>query len=92
MPNMWARTYSGEKQGNGLPKLRIQSTKRPSPNTLGIESNTQSPGGPTLDGSPMPLDSTATHEPTGIPKTLWTVQLINNKNKHPGMNEGTMGL
>jgi hypothetical protein len=25
----------------------------------------------TLDGSPMPLDSTATHEPIEIPRSLW---------------------
>ena len=39
---------------------------------LGDEGDAQSPGGSSLDGSPMPLGSTATHEPTGIPKTLWT--------------------
>jgi len=37
MPNMWARTYPGERQGNGLRKLRIQSTKRQSTTTLGHE-------------------------------------------------------
>jgi putative transposase len=36
----------------------------------GSEGNAQSPGGFSLDGSPMPLGSTATHEPTGTP--LWT--------------------
>ncbi len=38
---------------------------------LGGEGNAQSPGGPTLDGSPMPLGSTATHEPTPIPHEVW---------------------
>jgi hypothetical protein len=28
-------------------------------------------GDPSLDGSPTPLGSTATHEPIGISKTLW---------------------
>jgi len=28
-------------------------------------------GDPTLDGSPMPLGSTATHEPIEIPRSLW---------------------
>jgi len=30
-----------------------------------------SPAGLTLDGSPVPLGSTATHEPAGIPRSLW---------------------
>ncbi|MEM1610427.1 MAG: transposase [Sulfolobales archaeon] len=30
-----------------------------------------SPGGLNLDGSPVPLGSTATHEPIGIPRSLW---------------------
>jgi len=38
---------------------------------LGDGSNAPSPGGFTLDGSPVPLGSTATHDPTGIPKSLW---------------------
>ncbi|MEM1610366.1 MAG: hypothetical protein QXQ57_01820 [Sulfolobales archaeon] len=38
---------------------------------LGDGSTTPSPGGPTLDGSPMPLGSTATHEPIEIPRSLW---------------------
>ncbi|MFP3301264.1 MAG: hypothetical protein RXN84_02435, partial [Caldivirga sp.] len=33
--------------------------------------NAQSPGGPLLDGSPMPLGSTATHEPTPITHEVW---------------------
>ena len=28
-------------------------------------------GDPSLDGSPMPLGSTATHEPIEIPRSLW---------------------
>jgi len=39
---------------------------------LGDGSHAPSLGGSTLDGSPVPLGSTATHEPTGIPKSLWT--------------------
>jgi len=40
---------------------------------LGNGSTAPSLGGSTLslDGSPMPLGSTATHEPIGIPKSLW---------------------
>ncbi len=30
-----------------------------------------SPAGPALDGRPVPLASTATHEPTGISRSLW---------------------
>ncbi len=38
----------------------------------GDGSNAPSPVGPsTLDGRPVPLASTATHDPTGIPKPLW---------------------
>jgi len=33
--------------------------------------NAPSPAGLTLDGSPVPLGSTATHEPAGIPRSLW---------------------
>ena len=28
-------------------------------------------GDPSIDGSPMPLGSTATHEPIEIPRSLW---------------------
>ncbi|MEM1611570.1 MAG: hypothetical protein QXQ57_08015 [Sulfolobales archaeon] len=38
---------------------------------LGDGSSAPSLGGPTLDGSPMPFGSTATHEPIGIPRSLW---------------------
>jgi len=38
---------------------------------LGDGSNAPSLGGLNLDGSPVPLGSTATHDPTGIPKSLW---------------------
>jgi len=38
---------------------------------LGDGSVAPSLGGFTLDGSPVPLGSTATHEPTEIPKSLW---------------------
>jgi IS605 OrfB family transposase len=38
---------------------------------LGGEGNAQSPGGSLLDGSPMPLGSTATHEPTPITHEVW---------------------
>jgi IS605 OrfB family transposase len=51
---------------------------------LGDEGDAQSPGGSSLDGSPMPLGSTATHEPTGIPKTLWT--RWKSLDKHLGTN------
>jgi len=40
---------------------------------LGDGSSAPSLGGaPTLDGSPVPLGSTAAHEPIGINKSLWT--------------------
>jgi len=40
---------------------------------LGDGSSAPSLGGaPTLDGSPVPLGSTATHDPIGIAKSLWT--------------------
>jgi IS605 OrfB family transposase len=38
---------------------------------LGDGSNAPSLGGLKVDGSPIPLGSTATHDPTGIPKFLW---------------------
>jgi len=42
---------------------------------LGDGSSAPSLGGaPTLDGSPVPLGSTAAHEPIGIDKSLWARQ------------------
>jgi transposase len=38
---------------------------------LGNGSSAPSLGRFTLDGNPVPLGSMATHEPTGIPKSLW---------------------
>jgi len=38
---------------------------------VGDGSTAPSLRGFTLDGSPVPLGSTATHDPTGIPKSLW---------------------
>jgi len=38
---------------------------------LGDGSAAPSLGGFNVDGSPVPLGSTATHEPTGIPRSLW---------------------
>jgi IS605 OrfB family transposase len=38
---------------------------------LGDGSPAPSLGGLKVDGSPVPLGSTATHDPTGIPKPLW---------------------
>jgi len=38
---------------------------------LGNGSSALSPGRPTLDGSPVPLGSTATHEPIVVEKPLW---------------------
>jgi IS605 OrfB family transposase len=38
---------------------------------LGNGSTAPSLGGLNLDGSPIPLGSTATHDPTGISKSLW---------------------
>jgi len=35
-------------------------------------STAPSPGGLPVDGSHVPFGSTATHDPTGIPKSLWT--------------------
>jgi len=37
----------------------------------GDGSDAPSPAGSAVDGSPVPLGSTATHDPTGIPKSLW---------------------
>ena len=57
-----------------------------------------SPAGLNVDGSLVPLGSTATHDPIGIPKTLWarwnslgaTNELIqNNWNEHLGRNGET---
>jgi len=39
--------------------------------SLGDGSSAPSLSGLSLDGSPIPLGSTATHDPTGIPKPLW---------------------
>jgi IS605 OrfB family transposase len=39
---------------------------------LGGGSAAPSLGGLKVDGSPVPLGSTATHDPTGIPRALWT--------------------
>jgi len=38
---------------------------------LGDGSSAPSLGGFTLDGSPVPLGSTATHDPTAVTKALW---------------------
>ena len=38
----------------------------------GDGSNAPSPAGHSLDGSPVPLGSTATHDPITLPKGLWT--------------------
>jgi IS605 OrfB family transposase len=38
---------------------------------LGDGGNAPSPGGLVVDGSPVPLGSTAAHDPIGIPKSLW---------------------
>jgi len=46
--------------------LRVRALSRP-----GGEGSAQSPGGPSLDGSPVPLGSTAAHEPTPIPRGAW---------------------
>jgi len=37
----------------------------------GDGSSAPSPAGSNLDGSPVPLGSTATHDPIGIPRSLW---------------------
>ena len=37
----------------------------------GDGSNAPSPAGLNVDGSPVPLGSTATHDPIGMPKSLW---------------------
>ena len=39
---------------------------------LGNGSNAPSPGGSVVDGRCIPFTSTATHDPTGISKSLWT--------------------
>ncbi|MEM1604786.1 MAG: hypothetical protein QXW41_00875 [Fervidicoccaceae archaeon] len=50
---------------------------------LGDGSAAPSPGELNLDGSPVPLGSTATHEPTEIPKSLWARRkYLNATNKH----------
>jgi hypothetical protein len=41
-------------------------------------------GDPSLDGSPMPLGSTATSEPTRVSKTLW-IKKQSNPNKRKSM-------
>jgi len=38
---------------------------------LGDGSTAPSLGGLRVDGSPVPLGSTATHDPTGISESLW---------------------
>jgi len=38
---------------------------------LGDGSSAPSLGGLSVDGRGMPFSSTATHDPTGIPKSLW---------------------
>ncbi|MEM1611021.1 MAG: hypothetical protein QXQ57_05195 [Sulfolobales archaeon] len=38
---------------------------------LGYGSAAPSLGRTILDGSPVPFGSTATHEPIGIPRSLW---------------------
>jgi len=38
---------------------------------VGDGSSAPSLGGLRVDGSPVPLGSTATHDPTGISKSLW---------------------
>jgi len=50
---------------------------------LGNGSCAPSLGGSTVDGSPVPLGSTATHEPTGVPKSLWARwKTLDATNKH----------
>jgi hypothetical protein len=50
---------------------------------LGLEQRSHRPGELNLDGSPVPLGSTATHEPTEIPKSLWARRkYLNATNKH----------
>jgi IS605 OrfB family transposase len=50
---------------------------------LGNGSSAPSLGGLSLDGSPMPLGSTATHDPTGISKSLWARwKSLDATNKH----------
>ena len=38
---------------------------------MGDGSTAPSLGGLRIDGSPVPLGSTATHDPTGISESLW---------------------
>jgi|GEM_PF-2357317 len=53
----------------------------------GDGSNAPSPVGLDIDGSPMPLGSTAIHEPIGIPKSLWagwkSLEAIKNNQNNP---------
>ena len=50
---------------------------------LGLEQCSHRSGELNLDGSPVPLSSTATHEPTEIPKSLWARRKsLNATNKH----------
>jgi putative transposase len=50
---------------------------------LGNGSRAPSLGEPSLDGSPVPLGSAATHDPTGIPKPLWARwKSLDTINKH----------
>ena len=47
----------------GLQAPGVRALSRP-----GGEGSAQSPGGPSLDGSPVPLGSTAAHEPAPTPR------------------------
>jgi len=50
---------------------------------LGNGSTAPSPGGLNLDGSPVPLGSTATHDPTVVYKALWARRKsLDATNKH----------
>jgi len=69
--------------------LRARKTR------LGNGSTAPSLGGSTLDGRVVPLPSTATHEPIGIPKSLWARRktlpptqdaTVSNKNEAVGPN------
>jgi len=60
---------------------------------LGNGSSAPSPGWLNLDGSLIPFGSTATHEPTEMPKSLWArwkpldaTNKYNNEDKHLGTN------
>jgi len=58
---------------------------------LGDVSSALSLGGLKVDGSPVPLGSTATHEPTGIPKSLWARwKPLDETLKNPEMKEMTI--